>query len=98
WLSGAAGLQTIRRVITPLIWPSFSGGWLWVFVHALRDSTLALMLFTVSNDTLGVRLWTLWFNEGKPAQAAALAVCLAIVSAVLSLGMIQTALARPQAV
>ena len=72
------------------------GGWLWVFVLALRDSTIALMLFTVTNDTLGVRLWVLWFNEGKPAQAAALAVCLAVVSAALSLGIIRSSLARPQ--
>lgn len=98
WLSGAAGLGTIRRVVFPLVWPSISGGWLWVFVHALRDSTLALMLFTVANDTLGVRLWTLWFQEGKPAQAAAMAVCLAIVSAVLSIGVIRTTIARPESV
>ena len=68
------------------------------FVHVIRDATLALMLFTVSNDTLGVRLWSLWFNEGKPAQAAALAVCLALVSGLLSLGVVRTVTVRPSSV
>jgi len=96
WLSGAAAVSTMRRVVLPLVWPSFMGGWLWVFVLSLRDSVITLMLFTVTNDTLGVRLWVLWFNEGKPAQAAALAVILALVSAILSLGIIRSSLARPQ--
>jgi iron(III) transport system permease protein len=97
-LSGANLLDVMRRIILPLVWPSFSSGWLWVFVHVIRDATLALMLFTVSNDTLGVRLWSLWFNEGKPAQAAALAVCLAVVSGVLSLGVVRTVTVRPSSV
>jgi iron(III) transport system permease protein len=95
--SGASGWDVARRVILPLVWPAFSGGWVWVFVHALRDATLTLMLFTVANDTLAVRLWSLWFNEGKPAQAAALAVCLALVSGLLSAGMIRTTLVQPHA-
>jgi iron(III) transport system permease protein len=97
-LSGAHLGQVARRVILPLVWPSFWGGWLWVFVHVVRDATLALMLFTVSNETLGVRLWTLWFNEGKPAQAAALAICLAVVSGLLSLGVVRTTMSRPSGV
>jgi len=96
-LSGAGFGSTVRRVILPLVWPSVSGGWLWVFVQALRDSTLALMLFTVTNETLSVRLWALWFNEGEPAEAAALAVCLAVVSYVLSIGIIRVTM-QPAAV
>jgi iron(III) transport system permease protein len=96
-LSGAGFGSTVRRVILPLVWPSVSGGWLWVFVQALRDSTLALMLFTVTNETLSVRLWGLWFSEGEPAEAAALAVCLALVSYVLSIGIIRVTM-QPAAV
>jgi ABC-type Fe3+ transport system permease subunit len=80
----------------PLVWPSFMGGWLWVFVAALRDATLSLILFTVTNETLGVRLWVLWFNEGKTAQAAALAVCLAVVSGLLSITIVRGSLAAPR--
>jgi iron(III) transport system permease protein len=96
WLSGADAWHTTSRVVMPLVWPSFMGGWLWVFVVALRDATLSLLLFTVTNDTLGVRLWALWFNEGKTAQAAALAVCLATISGLLSISIVRSSLARPQ--
>ena len=46
----------------------------------VRDA--AAKINDLANDTLGVRLWLLWFSEGKPAQASALAVCLALASAV----------------
>lgn len=55
-----------------------------MFVHALRDVTLALMLFAVYNDTIGVRLWIIWTQEGDFQLGAALAVPLMLVSVGLS--------------
>lgn len=89
-LSGATLLTTIRRIVLPIIWPAVSRGWLWVFVHALRDVTLALMLFAVANDTIGVRLWLIWIEGAQFQLGAAIAVPLMLVSVGLSL-----MLARP---
>jgi iron(III) transport system permease protein len=96
-LSGANLLSTLRRIVLPLVWPAFAGGWLWVFVNALRDTVLSIMLLTVGNETLGAQLWILWFSQGESAQAAALAVCLAVVSVLLSLGIIRTSMRQQTA-
>jgi iron(III) transport system permease protein len=96
WLSGAAWTSTLRRVVAPLVWPAFAGGWLWVVVHAVRDAALAVMLFTVANDTVGARIWSMWFSEARPGEAAALAVCMALVTGCLSLGVIRTSMRMGQ--
>jgi iron(III) transport system permease protein len=94
--SGVPWMQTIGRIVLPLIWPSFARGWLWVFVHSIRDVTIAIMLFTVANDTIGVRLWATWFNDGNVTQASALAVCLAVVSIILSYAVTKVTMVQEQ--
>lgn len=88
--SGAGWLPTIRYVVLPIVWPAFTRGWLMVFVHCLRDVTLALMLYTVGNGTVAVTLWQFWMVDGDFGLGAALSVPLLLVS----LG-ITSAMARP---
>jgi iron(III) transport system permease protein len=88
--SGAGWLPTIRYVVLPIVWPAFTRGWLMVFVHCLRDVTLALMLFTVDNGTIAIALWQFWMVDGDFGLGAALSVPLLLVS----LG-ITSAMARP---
>lgn len=83
--SGGSWFTTITRIVLPLLWPAFIRGWLWVFVMALRDVTLSLMLYTVYNDTVGVRLWIIWMEDANFGLGAALAVPLALVSLGLSM-------------
>jgi iron(III) transport system permease protein len=42
--SGAGNVQTFRRITLRLLFPAFMNGWLWVFVHAAKDFSVALML------------------------------------------------------
>lgn len=81
---GASWLTTIRRIVLPLVWPSFARGWLWVLVHGIRDTAMAVMLFAVVNDTIGVRLWVTWFIDGNTRQASTIAVIMAVASIVVS--------------
>lgn len=88
--SGAPWLSTMTRIVLPILWPAFIRGWLWVFVLALRDVTLSLMLFTVYNETVGVRLWQVWMNEANFKLGAAIAVPLMLLSVGLSLLVVKT--------
>lgn len=83
--SGAGWWPTMTRIVLPILWPAFIRGWLWVFVHALRDVTLALMLFAAYNQTIGVALWQIWMEHGDFELGAAIAVPLMLVSLGLSL-------------
>jgi iron(III) transport system permease protein len=82
---GATWATTMRRVVLPMLWPAFIRGWLWVFVHAIRDVSLALMLFATYNQTVGVTLWQIWMEHGNFQLGAAIAVPLLLVSLGLSL-------------
>lgn len=81
WTSGASWRSTMAKVVLPLLWPGFLRGWLWMFVHALRDATIALMLVAVGNETIAARLWFVWFDDADLPYASALSVMLMLVSA-----------------
>jgi iron(III) transport system permease protein len=83
--SGAGLLPTIFHIVLPLLWPSFARGFLGLFVRCLSTTTLALMLFTVDNQIIGVTLWFLWVEDARMGLASAIAVPLMIVSMLLTL-------------
>ena len=78
--SGASWFATITWIVFPILRSAFVRGWLWTFVHALRDVTLALMLFSVYNNTIGVNLWIIWMDNAFFQLGAAIAVPLMLVS------------------
>jgi iron(III) transport system permease protein len=78
--SGAGIWYTFSRIVLPLLWPSFARGFLWMFVRSVRDTTVALMLYSVGNQTLGVTLWFLWVEDADFPLASAIAVPLIVVT------------------
>lgn len=95
-LSGGAWLATTRWIVLPILWPAIIRGWLWVCVHSLREVTLALMLYSVENITIGVMLWQLLVKESDFTTGAALAAPLMLVSLGLSLFLAKPAMAESQ--
>lgn len=83
-VSGVSWLQTMGRVVLPLIKPALARGWLWVFVQVLTETGIAVMLFVMNNDTISVRLWIAWFEDAMPSYASAIAVLLMVVSGVIT--------------
>jgi len=93
--SGAGMWSTFRRIVLPLLWPSFTRGFLWAFVRALRETTTSLILYAAGNQTIAVILWYLWVEDGEFGLASAIAVPLVIVTTVLTFIVAnQTMLAR----
>ena len=82
--SGSGLWTTFIRIVLPLLWPSLARGFLWMFVRSMRDTTIALMLYSVGNQTLGVTLWYLWVEDADFALASAIAVPLMIVTTALT--------------
>jgi iron(III) transport system permease protein len=78
---GMSRLQVLRRVVLPLIGPSLINGWMWIALLALREVTLALMLYSTNNVVISTQIWSLW--RADMAQAAALGVALVVVIAVV---------------
>jgi len=74
-VAGADWFSTCRRVILPLAAPVFINGWIWVGLHAGRELTAALMLFTPSSVLISTSVWNMW-EQGKASTASAFSVVL----------------------
>jgi len=57
-VSGGGWLTTIRRILLPLVWPGFVGGWLLLFITFMREVSMSLLLSRGGTETLSVvALW-----------------------------------------
>jgi iron(III) transport system permease protein len=83
-VSGAGWLRTMVNVVFPLVRPSLLRSWLWVFIHAVNDTTLSLILFATANATLSVRLFFIWTEESDFSQASAIALMMILFSGTLT--------------
>ena len=81
-VSGAALWQNLWRIVTPLVRPMILGIFLWVFVHSLREFSIAVMLRSGKNEVLSTMLFSYWDN-GRPETAAAIAVMMMLFLGVL---------------
>ena len=83
--SGGSWLDTFKRIVSPLLLPSLIGAWLWVAVHAARELSLVLMLYSRDNVVLSTVIWTTWQEQGDMGLAAVLGVMLIILSSLLTI-------------
>ncbi|HLY66975.1 MAG TPA: ABC transporter permease subunit [Chloroflexota bacterium] len=74
-LSGASALRTARQVVAPLLWPALVNGWLWIALETYRELTLATVLYSPSNITLPVTVWSIWLS-GNLGVASAVSLVL----------------------
>lgn len=82
--SGAGMRATFFRIVLPLLLPSFARGFLWFFVASMRDTTMALVLYTAGTQTIAVTLWLLWIEDIRLAEASAIAVPMMLITITLS--------------
>jgi len=71
--SGASTWQTLRRVLVPLLRPALLYAWLFLALATFRELTVATLLFSPSNITLPVVVWSL-LNTGNPDKASAVSL------------------------
>jgi len=90
-IAGAGLFDRLRRVILPLIAPVAVAGGLLVFLTALNELTVSILLWSSGRETLGVIVYSL--QEGGSAPLAASVSVLAIL-VILALMLAASALAR----
>ena len=61
-MHGADWLQTMRRIVIALIWPSFAVGWVLIFFGIMRELSASVLLYSVGSEVLSVILLKLWAN------------------------------------
>lgn len=83
-ISGASWLHTLRDVIVPLIRPGLVAGWLLVFMPALRELNISILLYGPRTPTIGVAVFELQ-DAGYYHIAAALGVVVVAVVFLINL-------------
>ena len=69
-VSGGGWLTTLRRILLPLVWPGFVGGWLLLFITFMREVSMSLLLSRGGTETLSVALYGLMIYSPIGAMAA----------------------------
>jgi iron(III) transport system permease protein len=69
-MSGAGWITTVRRILVPLVWPGFIGGWILLFTTFTREVSMSLLLSRSGTETMSVALYNFIANTPFGALAA----------------------------
>jgi iron(III) transport system permease protein len=69
-IAGSSLGAVLRRIIVPLTAPAILAGWLFVFLIAARDLSMAVILASPSAQPVSVAMFDLWAN-GQGTELAA---------------------------
>jgi iron(III) transport system permease protein len=62
YVSGASWLNCMRRIIFPLLTPSFLGGWVFIFLISAKELSMSILLASPSTPVVSVTIFELWEN------------------------------------
>ena len=77
-MSGASWGRTMMDVVVPLIRPGLVAGWILVFMPALRELTISVLLWSQGAETIGVVIYNMQ-DAGYTQIAAALSTIVLLV-------------------
>jgi iron(III) transport system permease protein len=52
----------MRRIIFPLLTPSFLGGWVFMFLISAKELSMSILLVSPSTPVVSVTIFELWEN------------------------------------
>ena len=81
-LSGNYQTTLIEAGSLPLTMPAIAATWIYVFMHAIRDLSTAILLSGADNSIVAVVMLDLW-NNGEVPQVAALSIIIAVMMTAL---------------
>lgn len=73
---GASEATILWRIVLPLAAPAFLATWVYVFMHAIRELSAAILLSGPNNQIVSIVILDLW-NNGELPQLAALSIVVA---------------------
>ena len=70
YVSGASWFSSMRRIILPLITPSFLGGWIFIFLLSAKELSMSVLLVSPQTPVVPVAIFELWENAQVGELAA----------------------------
>jgi iron(III) transport system permease protein len=85
-LSGAGVLTIFRRILLPLLMPAVFGAWVWVFLIAIRELSMSVLLVSPQSQVIATAIYGLW-TEGQLGEMAAYSIAVTVVFSAFALVM-----------
>lgn len=76
-VAGAGPMGVLRRVVVPLLSPALLSGWLFIFLIAAKELSMAVLLSGPGSQTMAVAMFDLWAN-GQGGELSALGLLWAL--------------------
>ncbi len=70
YVSGASWSRSMRRIVLPLITPSFLGGWVFIFLLSAKELSMSVLLVSPQTPVVSVAIFDLWENAQVGELAA----------------------------
>jgi iron(III) transport system permease protein len=78
-VSGISLLQTIRRILVPLVKPTLLSAWLWIALLTYRELPVASILASTPNNmTVPRALLSIWWIQGYSVASAAVVIMMLV--------------------
>jgi len=70
YTAGASWTNCMRRIILPLVTPSFLGGWIFIFLLSAKELSMSVLLVSPQTPVVSVAIFELWENAQVGELAA----------------------------
>lgn len=70
YTAGASWSNCMRRIILPLMTPSFLGGWIFIFLLSAKELSMSVLLVSPQTPVVSVAIFELWENAQVGELAA----------------------------
>jgi iron(III) transport system permease protein len=95
-VSGATPLQRLRRIVAPLLSPAIISGWLFIFLVASKELSIAVLLAGPRSQTIAVTMMEQWVN-GQSGELNALGLVWTAIMTVFATAFYVVSQRRPSA-
>lgn len=72
-MSGAPWGTVFRKIVIPLMMPSLFAGWIYIFLHSVRELSVAVLLARPGSQVVSVQIFEMWEN-GQITEIGALSI------------------------
>lgn len=76
-VGGVSWPKAFRHIVLPLLFPAIVSAWVFVALHALREVSMALLLYSPDSRVVSLLMWDTW-QSGEVGVASATGVLLMI--------------------
>ena len=82
-VAGAGTAGVLRRIVVPLLSPALLSGWLFIFLIASKELSMAVLLSGPGSQTMAVAMFDLWTN-GQGGELSALGLVWTLLMTVIA--------------